>query len=267
MSAAFRLALVVNTYNQPDYLLRLLHSLAAQTQPPHEVILADDGSGPDTRAAFEGWAGKQSFPCAHVWQEHTAFRRARILNLAIARATGDYLVFQDGDTIPHPAFVADHLRLAQRGTFIQGHRALIEQDAAAYFGLGNFAADRRRALWTRQLSGLKHAYRWPWPVRRYRADLRGIRGCNLGIWREDLIKVNGYNEVFTGWGREDSELAVRLMNTGMQRLDVRGWAICYHLWHPPASRANLPANDQLLEQAVAQKSTRCEQGLSAHLSR
>jgi hypothetical protein len=102
-------------------------------------------------------------------------------------------------------------------------------------------------------------------VRRYRSDLRGIRGCNLAIWRDDLIKVNGYNEAFTGWGREDSELAVRLMNTGARRLDVRGWAICYHLWHPPVSRASLPANDQLLQTALAQKATRCETGLSAHL--
>jgi glycosyltransferase involved in cell wall biosynthesis len=265
MSPAPSLALVVNTFNQPDYLLRLLNALSRQTQLPHEVVLADDGSDDQTRAAFEGWAGKQPFPCARVWQEHTGFRRARILNLAIARATSAYLVFQDGDTIPHPGFVADHLRLARPGRFVQGHRALIEQDGASFFGLGDFAADRRRALLSRQLSGLKHAYRWPWPARRYRSDLRGIRGCNLAIWRDDLVRVNGYNEAFTGWGREDSELAVRLMNTGARRLDVRGWAICYHLWHPPASRANLPANDQLLQAALTQKAVRCDSGLSAHL--
>ncbi len=265
MSPAPSLTLVVNTFNQPDYLLRLLNALSRQTQLPHEVVLADDGSDDPTRAAFESWAAKQSFSCARVWQEHTGFRRARILNLAIARASGAYLVFQDGDTIPHPNFVADHVQLARSGTFVQGHRALIEQTGASFFGLGDFAADRRRALLRRQLRGLKHAYRWPWPARRYRSDLRGIRGCNLGIWREDLIKVNGYNEAFTGWGREDSELAVRLMNAGTRRLDVRGWALCYHLWHPPASRANLSANDQLLQAALARKAARCQAGLSAHL--
>ena len=265
MTLAPSLALVVNTFNQPDYLLRLLNALSRQTQLPHEVVLADDGSDDPTRAAFEGWAAKQSFPCTRVWQEHTGFRRARILNLAIARAASAYLVFQDGDTIPHPAFVADHLRLAQPRTFVQGHRALIEQAGASFFGLGDFAADRRRALLRRQLSGLKHAYRWPWPARRYRTDLRGIRGCNLAIWRDDLLKVNGYNEAFTGWGREDSELAVRLMNTGARRLDVRGWTICYHLWHPPASRSNLTTNDQLLQTALTQKTAWCDSGLSAHL--
>ena len=265
MSSAPSLALVVNTFNQPDYLLRLLNALNRQTQLPQEVVVADDGSDDQTRAVFEGWAARQSFPCSRVWQEHAGFRRARILNLAIARAASTYLVFQDGDTIPHPAFVADHLRLARPGTFVQGHRALIEQQGASFFGLGEFAADRRRALLNRQLSGLKHAYRWPWPARRYRSDLRGIRGCNLAIWRDALIKVNGYNEAFTGWGREDSELAVRLMNTGARRLDVRGWAICYHLWHPPASRTNLAANDQLLRATLAQKAAWCDPGLNTHL--
>ena len=122
---------------------------------------------------------------------------------------------------------------------MQGHRALIGQRAAEWFGKNDFAADRFRALRSGQLSGWKHAYHWPRPLRRVRSDLNGIRGCNLGLWRADLVRVNGYNEAFVGWGREDSELAVRLMNSGVRRLDVRGWALCYHLWHPPASRGHL----------------------------
>jgi hypothetical protein len=77
--------------------------------------------------------------------------------------------------------------------------------------------------------------------------------------------VNGYNEDFVGWGREDSELALRLMNEGVKRLDVRGRALCYHLWHAPASRAALPANDNLLAAAIAQRATRCANGLQQHL--
>jgi hypothetical protein len=94
--------------------------------------------------------------------------------------------------------------------------------------------------------------------------LRGIRGCNLAIWRADLQRVNGYNEAFTGWGREDSELAVRLLNSGVRRLDVRGWALCYHLWHPPASRTQLTDNDRLLAEAVQAGASRCERGLNQY---
>jgi len=264
MSAPPSLTLVVNTFNQPDYLQRVLRSVTNQTSRPYQLILADDGSDPETNSVFERWAQLQSFPCVRVWQERAGFRRARILNLAISRATGSYLVFLDGDTVAHPRFVADHQCLLRPQSFIQGHRALIEKQGAKLFGCGKFSADRRRALFQGQLRGLKHAYRWPWASCRYRADLRGIRGCNLAIWREDLAKVNGYNEAFIGWGREDSELAVRLMNCGVRRLDVRGWALCYHLWHPPASRANLAANDELLRGAQAQKTRWCDAGLNTH---
>jgi len=264
MTAFPSLTLIINTYNQPEPLSRVLKAVGRQSEPPEEIILADDGSSDETAAVFERWAADGSYLTFRVWQERAGFRRARILNLAIARATQSYLVFLDGDTVPHPQFIADHRRLARPDTFIQGHRALIEKRAASYFGLADFARDRRRALISGQLRGLKHAYRWPVPLRRYRRDLRGVRGCNLGIWREDLIKVNGYNEAFIGWGREDSELAVRLMNGRVRRLDVRGWALCYHLWHLPASRDNLSTNEQLLQIALNEHSIHCEMGLSTH---
>ena len=260
------LTLIVNTFNQPEFLQRVLKGVSSQSQAPDEVVLADDGSDQETRTVFEKWAGGQAYSCHHVWQERAGFRRARILNLAINRSTKQYLVFLDGDTVPHPLFLADHRRLAREESFVQGHRALIEKRAASFFGEGNFSSDRRRALLRGQILGLKHAYRLPRALCRYRSDLRGVRGCNLAIWRDDLVKVNGYNEAFIGWGREDSELALRLMNSGARRLDVRGWALCYHLWHPPLSRANLSANDQLLETALSTKATWCELGLHTHLS-
>lgn len=259
------LSLVINTFNQPDYLARVLNAVSRQKNPPDEVLLADDGSAEETKTAFESWRAKQSFRCEHVWQQHQGFRRSRILNLAIAAARADYLVFLDGDTVPHPDFIADHRAAAQRGFFVQGHRALIEEKAAVWFGKNDFYADRRHAFWQGQISSLKNSFRWPVAIRKIKDRLRGIRGCNLAIWRNDLIRVNGHNEAFIGWGREDSELAVRLNNSGVRRLDLRGRALCFHLWHPPVSRAELPANDELLAKAILQKHTRCAEGLDRHL--
>lgn len=257
-------ALVINTYDQPEYLRRVLRAVTAQIAPPREVLLADDGSDERTAQVFKDWAAAQSGRCEHVWQPHEDFRRSRILNEAIARARAEYIVFLDGDTVPHPRFISDHRRLAQPRRFIQGHRALIGHHAARTFGDGNLRAQRRQALFNGDLSGWKNAFRWPLPWRRLRRDLRGVRGCNLAIWREDLAKVNGYNEEFVGWGREDSELAVRLLNNGVLRLDVRGWALCYHLWHTPLSRSQVPANDQLLAAAKAEGWLTCRVGLSGH---
>lgn len=259
------IALVINTYQQPEYLARVLRAVSAQEDAPEEVLVAEDDADDATADVFDWWSKqKPRSRCLHVNQEHHGFRRSSILNEAISRATSDYIVFLDGDTIPHPQFIADHRSLAEAGTFVQGHRALIEKKAAANFGLQDFSSDRTKALFTFQLRGLKHAFRWPAPLKRVRSDLHGIRGCNLGVWRCDLICVNGYNEAFVGWGREDSELAVRLMNSGVKRLDVRGRAMCYHLWHPPASRAGLATNDDLLQKAIVTKAKRCDIGLDRH---
>ena len=260
-----KIALVINTYNQPEYLSRVLNAVGLQTRLPDEVLLADDGSAEDTRQLFKNWGNTKNCRSVHLWQKNEGFRRSRILNLAIAEARAEYVVFLDGDTIPHPDFIADHHTAARPKFFIQCHRALVEQKAAAWFGENNFDADRRRAILQNQISGLKNAFRWPFTVCKIKDNLRGIRGCNLAIWRDDLVRVNGYNEDFTGWGREDSELALRLKNAGIRRLDIRGRALCFHLWHPPASRAGLPANDDLLEKSTREKTVRCEHGLDRHL--
>src|ERR1035437_6913256 len=160
------IGLIINSFEQPDYLGRVLAAVARQTSLPEEVLLADDGSGEAVRSVFAKWSAAQRLRAEHVWQPHEGFRRARILNQAIARARSEYVVFRDGDTLPHPQFIAAPRRLSRRGAFIQGHRALVKERAAAWFGLGAFERDRRRAFWQRQLEGLKHAYRWPLPDRK-----------------------------------------------------------------------------------------------------
>jgi glycosyltransferase involved in cell wall biosynthesis len=257
-------ALIIRTYDQANYLGRILRAVAGQDSPPEEVLLADDGSGEDTRRVFQVWAETQSCRCEHLRQPHDGFRKSRILNQSVARAQSDYLVFLDGDTIPHPRFVSDHRRLARPQHSVQGHRVLVRHKSSRSFGLGDFSTDRRRALWRGQLRTWKQAFRWPSPWRRVRRDLLGVRGNNMAVWREHMIKVNGYNEEFAGWGREDSELMLRLLNNGVPRLDVRGWALCYHLWHMPASRTNTAAESQLLA-AASERRSACDKGLNQHL--
>jgi glycosyltransferase involved in cell wall biosynthesis len=265
MNNASRVTLIVSTFDQPDYLARVLAGVGRQTRAPDEVLLADDGSGEETRRVFKDWAAGKPFRCEHFWQKHEGFRKARVLNEAIANATCEYIVFLDGDTIPHERFLADHLEVAAPGQFVQGHRALVGQCGAAEFGKDGRTPRRLRAVLAGQLSGVENVFRWPFAMKRGRTDLRGVRGCNFAVWRADLLRVNGHNEAFSGWGREDAELAARLMNAGVRRMDVRGRALCYHLWHPPADRAGLPANDELLAAAVKESRQRCEHGLDRHL--
>jgi glycosyltransferase involved in cell wall biosynthesis len=259
--------LIINTYNQPEYLARVLRAVAGQRDVPDEVILADDGSGEETRRVFGQWAAAQSFGARHVWQEKDGFRRSRILNAAIAQAQGEYLIFLDGDTIPHPRFVGDHRSHARRRYYLQGHRVLVTERASTVFGVGNFSADRQKAFLAGDLLGIKHIFRWPIALRRVKPNYDGVRGCNLSAWRKELAEINGYSEDYIGWGCEDLDLALRLINSGVKRLDVRGQALCYHLWHPKLDRSNLAANEKLLFETAAGKSTTCERGLNLHLQK
>src|SRR5579883_3474554 len=120
-----KISLIINTYNQPEYLRRVLTAVTRQSRLPNEVKLADDGSGEETRQVFANWAATQSFSCKHLRQPNEGFRRCRILNQAIADSQSEYVVFLDGDTVPHWRFIEDHQLLARPGCFVQGHRALI----------------------------------------------------------------------------------------------------------------------------------------------
>ena len=260
-------SLIISSYNQHEYLARVLCAISAQAETPDEVIVADDGSDDATAAVVESWMDGQELRCERVWQPNLGFRRARILNLALARVTQPYVVFLDGDSIPHPKFVSDHRRLACPGHFVQGHRALITRRGSEEFGTGKFNADRRRALWTGRVRGLKHVFRWRWPWRRVLNHVDGVRGCNLAAWTADLFEINGYNEEYFGWGCEDLDVALRLVHSGLKRLDVRGWALCYHLWHDPADRSNLASNLAVLARTKEERLVRCVTGLDQHLER
>jgi glycosyltransferase involved in cell wall biosynthesis len=258
-------ALIISSYDMPNYLGRVLQAVEAQDAPPEEVFLADYGSGQESLHLFKSWAAKQPFGCEHVGEEHDGFRKSRILNQAVAKAKSDYLIFLDGDTLPHPRFVSDHRRIAKPGHTVQGHRTLVRHRASRSFGMGEFDADRSQAFWKGQLRSWKTVFRWPAPSRKVRKDLQGVRGNNLAIWRADLVKVNGYNEDFAGLGREDSELMSRLLKAGVRRMEVRGWALCYHLWHMPASRPS-QATEKHLKEAMMSGKTACEKGLDQYLA-
>src|SRR5688572_29442064 len=123
--------LIIPTYNWPEALAAVLATVRAQRVPPGEVLVADDGSRPETGALVEREARDFPVPLRHLWQEDRGFRKSRILNTAIAAARGEYLIQVDGDMLLHPAFVASHLHFARPGHFLQGGRVLLGPEATA----------------------------------------------------------------------------------------------------------------------------------------
>jgi glycosyltransferase involved in cell wall biosynthesis len=261
-----RTTLVVTTYNRPDALALVLESAARQVQPPDELVVADDGSREETRALVRAVAAGAAIPVVHCWHEDRGFRLAEIRNRAIARARSAYVVMVDGDLALHPRFVADHLRAARPGWMVQGGRVLLSPEAtrrALESGEVAFGAFGPGILGNR-----KNAVRAPalWRLASWASgDVYRVRGANLAFWRRDALRVNGFDERFVGWGREDSEFVARMQHAGVRRRNLKLAAVALHLWHPEAARAALPRNQRLLDETLAHRARRCELGISQHL--
>lgn len=260
-------SLIVTTYNWKEALDLVFLSIARQIELPDEVLIADDGSRADTAELVAQWAKRLPLPVRHIWQEDDGFRLARSRNRAIAAAVGDYLIFVDGDMVLNRYFVLDHKRAARQGYFIQGVRVLTGPDMAQKMlterslDLSFFAPDIQRRRHTVRNSLLS------WFIYQHvRTDQKAIRGSNQAYWRDDLLRVNGFDEQMVGWGREDNELAVRLYNSGIKRRNLKFAALTIHLYHRLRRSQGENPNDKYLRATIANRATRCVRGVSQHLA-
>jgi len=210
---------------------------------PDEILIADDGSGEDTRLVIDRLRKESPVPLLHIWHEDNGFRLSAIRNKAIVAATGDYIIQIDGDIVMHHRFIADHVRCARRGYYSVGSRVFqSEQRTECYLksgkGLRKGGLNRRWIPWLTPLFYGEHK------------DPMYVRGCNMAMWRNDLLAVNGYNEDIHGWGLEDSEISLRLQNYGLRKRFLKCAAIQYHLHHPDNSRDRIQINDTIMKRAL-----------------
>ncbi len=256
-----RASLIITTYNWKEALRCCVETAFRQTVLPNEIVIADDGSREDTAEVVQELAKRSPVPLLHAWQPDEGFRLAASRNRGIRASSGDYLLFVDGDLLLHPDFVKDHRNAAREGQWIQGSRVPIGKErtekilATGDVRLGPFSRgirNRQNAVRSSVLSLLAH---------RFRGKTGSVRGCNLSFWRKDVDIVNGFNEEFVGWGREDEEFVARLTHRGVVRRNLKFAAIAYHLYHPENSRNSLPQNDRLLTETLQERRVRCEHGL------
>ncbi|MBD0315809.1 MAG: glycosyltransferase family 2 protein [Nitrospiraceae bacterium] len=266
------IAVVVTTYNRPDALSAVLNGFRDQRDQEFELIVADDGSTVDTRAVVERFRGDCPFPVRHVWQEDQGFRAAAVRNRAVASTTADYIIFVDGDCVPSMDFVRAHRRLAERGFFLGANRVLLSpaltQEVLA-MGLSIHRwrwRDWVQAWFTRKVNRVLPLMTLPdggfrkWHPGRW----QGIKTCNLSLWRSDLVRVNGLDEAYEGWGLEDSDLVIRLINAGLRHKSARFAAPVFHLWHPEQNRTGLPGNKARLEALLQSKASRSSMGFDQY---
>lgn len=261
-------SLIISTYNRPDALAVCLESVRRLAIYPDEVIVGDDGSTSDTREVVEKFQKDFPVPLKYIWQPDEGFRLAMIRNKCIAAASGEYIIQIDGDIFLHEMFVADHLRNARKDCFLKGGRVQLDdqrskQICAAgqvpyiHFLSSGIEAKRPNAI---RMSNLA-AYLAP----RYRKNRDNVLGCNMSFWKKDLLKVNGYDENFSGWGGEDLDISFRLRNAGIGKRYLKFCALAYHLWHREAPMDRSAANHDLARTHRADGVVKASEGVSKYL--
>lgn len=257
-----KVSVIITTYNNPLYLKKVLDGFLYQKRAPHELIIADDGSGTDTAQVIKSFSEIAPFPVLHVWQENKRFRAAKIRNKAIKQSYGDYIILLDGDCVVNSTFISDHLFMSEKGFFIQGKRILINRGTSAIFThahANSFVSITKMALMG-QISNIHHLIRLPYVPPVKSSSLDNIKSCNMSFFRQDILAVNGFNEDFVGWGNEDSELACRFFKYGLMKKVHHFMTVCFHLWHPTHKIVS-EKNRQLLSESIASKEYYCRNGL------
>ncbi len=232
-------SVIFTTYNHPKWLEKTLWGFAAQSYRDFEIIVADDGSGPETGEVIERMQNEIEIPLRHLWQEDDGFQKCRILNKAVVASRGEYLIFTDGDCIPHPDFVKNHVELARENTMLSGgyfklpldvSRAIIKEDILN----GNCTRPgwllRHGVPFTPKLAKL-----FSHPLIGAVLDALTVtratwNGHSSSTWKKHVLEVNGFDERMQ-YGGQDREFGERLVNLGLATRQVRHRCCCVHLDH------------------------------------
>jgi len=258
-------ALLISTYNWVSALNLVLKSVLKQVQLPDEILIADDGSTDETKKLIEEFKKQFSIPVRHFWHEDSGFRKSIILNKTIAASTSDYIIQIDGDCIIHPYFVRDHIEMMENQVFLYGSRVNIQEKAL------NTVLEKEPSsfsFFSPHIKKRTRNVRLPFLRNTFEAkpDFSSkVRGCNISYWRRDFLAVNGYNEEIEGWGREDSEFIIRLLNNGVNGKRLKYGGILYHIYHDIKSREHVAANSEIQQKTIQEKKKWCKKGVDQYI--
>ncbi len=255
------ISVIITTYNWAEALRLCLLSLYAQTDKNFEIIIADDGSNAQNLALTQSATVNSPVLIHTVYHEDNGFRAGTIRNKAVAKSQGEYLIFIDGDCITRPDFIATHRQLAETGYFVAGNRVLLSQSFTQDLLTQSILLHEKPA---RHFLGLRLQGKINRTLPFLKLPLGFLRKtqprkwqkamtCNLALWREDFLQVNGFDELFEGWGYEDSDLVIRLIHAGIKRKEGRFAVPVLHCWHSHNDRSQHDANYARLMDRLSDK--------------
>ncbi|WP_151086050.1 glycosyltransferase [Hymenobacter baengnokdamensis] len=259
--ASPKASVIISVYNRFDFLQLVLAGLETQTEKDFEVIISDDGSNEAFVAQLTALRQSSPLKITHNWHPDAGFLKNRILNASIRLAQGQQLLFLDGDCIPHPAFVAEHLAHGGLGRCLAGRRIdisarltvqltpeLVRQGIlqSPAIMLGQLADFLRQ----RTFHFMNGFYVTNPLLRRYfNRKERGLLGANFSVMKSDFEAINGFDERYTAptFG-EDSDIDFRLRLNGIKIVPVLNISVAYHCHHKLLPRPEI--SKALYEQVV-----------------
>lgn len=265
-----RTSIIVSFYERVGHLRCCLAALGRCREDFHEVVIADDGSGPGAVEAVARLIQTCPFPVRHAWQPKDGFRLSAVRNNGIRAATGDHLLFIDCDFVLLPGTVALHRRVARPGRFVGAYCKYLPQPESERLMAGDFDMNVAESLYAALPQ--RPIQRSHWKFNRYRlavalrlASPRKLKcSSHFSIHRRDLEAINGYDENFRGWGGEDEDLALRMVLAGYQPYSIIRTARTLHVWHPSElGGRHWKTGDNVAYLNRSHVEVRCERGLAA----
>lgn len=268
-------SVIFTTYNHPKWLEKTLWGFSMQSYRDFEIIVADDGSDDETRAVIESMQSQIDIPIRHIWQQDDGFQKCRVMNKAILESQGEYLIFTDGDCIPHPDFVKNHVELSRENTLLSGgyfklpldvSRAISKQDILA----GNATRPgwllRNGVPFTLKISKLFSNPLWGAVLDALTITRATWNGHSSSTWKKHFLETNGFDERMQ-YGGQDREFGERLVNMGIKTRQVRYRCSCVHLDHGRgyARPESIAKNHAIRKHTRDLKIIRTEYGIEASI--
>ncbi len=235
------ISLIITTYNQPDFLDMTLTSVINQTFKNFEILIADDGSDKRTKEIITKYI-LMGLNIKHIWHKDIGYRKAKILNKAIKKSTADYIVFIDGDCILHKNFIYYHYKYRKKGYVLSGRRVELgikftKQINLVQIQTGKFDKINIALLISALKKDSKNFHRSIPIENKFIRKINkwdyvpDILGSNFSLYKNDLLRVNGFNEDLKNYWGEDGDLFIRLRNSRIKLKSLKNLAVQYHLYH------------------------------------
>lgn len=272
---ATKASVIFTTYNQPEWLKKVLWGYECQTEKDFEIVIADDGSGAETQKVVDDFKSNSKLNIQHVWHPDEGYQKCTILNKAIIAAKSEYLIFTDGDCIPRKDFVEVHLKYSEPGYFLSGGTLRLPMSLSRTITKEDVINERAFNLKWLYANGLRRSFKSTKLFQRnwYARFLNWItptkaswNGHNSSGWKADLFAINGFNETML-YGGQDRELGERLINYGIKSKQIRYSAICIHLEHgrPYKTKESIKRNKVIRAEVRKKKLFWRDEGISKYI--